>query len=807
MGRNQDTEWHHWKQFPTASGDKLMVECLHCGNKQLKNATKCREHITKCLKRSQEVKHEVKDANKSSDPSLQNIWLEYKHVSGSGVRSVVECLHCGNRRLKNVTKCRQHIVKCLKKAQEVNKVVKSSDGELVVADQALDPPPPLLDNGMVYIWRHWKHLSGSVVRSMVECLQCGNRMVKNATKCQQHIAKCLKGFQEVKQAVEDGCDVDGVNANKPSDPLPDNNWLLWKDVSSGVQSVVECLHCGNRQMKNATKCRKHTSKCLLTLNVRHTLAAKRLITSDECVDRGEGPPVQQYRPRVFKSVDIHDLLDELSDENKRLLDELKFAQKYIEFMQNYRKCLLVYKRKCVCVQTIDNKPIVQRLESSYEDIKTQIQRMRTQSIDDYRDSEEESVAKRKQNKALIAFNNTFNRSVILANSQMVATDDDRSSVGGDFGDNDNPSDDSYQDFEPEIKKKSVSREHTNEESFKCQVCDRIYTDRQYFREHLAIHAVKQETTLDGDNQSNPSVGLIDYRRVDGRLRCQWRDCDMTFPKPFQMWQHYRRKHTTIRPYKCPHCPKAVAFRKDLKQHSNFCTKSSDRGDADRRLNYDTADDSHECYIFDCQRVFADKPSLARHTIEDHKYTNNKSFACDWPECGLAFRQYRALEIHRNRDHINATSHVCRQCGATFPTDLNLKAHQKRCVELRLKNRKRKAVVEDTDDDHDSPSAAQKRRTGGELVFCCQYPDCGHECDTQSQLKNHINDSHCPSLPLLKPQAIIHYQYGCEWTDCQRRFRRIGELQGHYRTDHNCKKPFKCHKCDKHFPKRHALLRH
>ncbi|CAG2121741.1 unnamed protein product, partial [Medioppia subpectinata] len=52
-----------------------------------------------------------------------------------------------------------------------------------------------------------------------------------------------------------------------------------------------------------------------------------------------------------------------------------------------------------------------------------------------------------------------------------------------------------------------------------------------------------------------------------------------------------------------------------------------------------------------------------------------------------------------------------------------------------------------------------------------------------------------------------YKYACDWADCGRRFKRIYELQRHYLTVHNCKKPFKCHKCDKRFQKRSSLSKH
>ena len=45
-----DHLWLHWTQCK-ASGDKFKVFCNYCKKaKQLKNATKCREHTIKCSK-------------------------------------------------------------------------------------------------------------------------------------------------------------------------------------------------------------------------------------------------------------------------------------------------------------------------------------------------------------------------------------------------------------------------------------------------------------------------------------------------------------------------------------------------------------------------------------------------------------------------------------------------------------------------------------------------------------------------------------------------------------------------------------
>jgi hypothetical protein len=42
----------------------------------------------------------------------------------------------------------------------------------------------------------------------------------------------------------------------------DKLWLNWTHISGfGKKERVECIYCKNNQLKNATKCRKHTQNC------------------------------------------------------------------------------------------------------------------------------------------------------------------------------------------------------------------------------------------------------------------------------------------------------------------------------------------------------------------------------------------------------------------------------------------------------------------------------------------------------------------------------------------------------------------
>ncbi|CAG2115057.1 unnamed protein product, partial [Medioppia subpectinata] len=869
------------------------VECRFCGNRQLRNSAKCRRHTYICGECPEEIKQTLYyEGTKPTARKTSDVWRHWKHVSGIGDKAVVECMYCGHKLQKHAPKCRQHLWKCPKCPTNVmGSDMESSDngsdscgggpdlgGDSDSGDH--QPIEPIVSKyrPQVYetvdIWRHWKHVSGSGAKSIVECMYCGHKLQKHAPKCRRHIMKCPKN---VKHMVTNDNDLDSCGggpgfggdsysgADQPIEPIvpkyrprvfrPVDIWRHWKHVSgSGSKSVVECMYCGNKQQKHAPKCRRHLMKCPKN--------PKNMDNSDNDSDSfGSGPAfggdsdsgadqpiepiVRQYRPRVCKSVEIHDLLDELSDENKRLLDELKFAQKYIEFMQNYRKCVLVYKRKCVCVHTIDHKPIVQRLETRYDDIKTQIQRMRIQSDADCSDSEVKSVAKRKQNNSLIALINAFNPSV-----NSVTINDNQSSGGEDSGDDYNPIADDfelnyYPVLEPNNKKSTntVGKQST----------------------HRSAHTSGRLTP---SGQTKGKDTFYQYRKADGKIKCQWTGCRLYFVKPNHMWRHYRSKHTTIRPFKCPQCPKAFAFNDGLRQHLIVCHNSgaTDGNQWDRKAVDETDEQSHECCINDCERVFDDKESLDKHMRDDHNYRPvtredillkkgirpvtredillKKGIRCDWPDCEVVCQTSRSLEMHRYRAHTKTKSLVCGECGSCFGTKHCLNNHKKRCTSL-LKYRRYKGgpAADDTDDEL-SPSAAKRQRTAIDEIFWCQYPNCGREYSTQSELKTHIGEQHntggqykCQKCDMsfdgrynLRKHEIQTHEtvyeeeeeeamsgeeiaedghpiYACDWVGCDDRFRIVKKLQHHYRTVHNSDYALKCHKCDKRFRERHKLRKH
>ena len=63
---------------------------------------------------------------------------------------------------------------------------------------------------------------------------------------------------------------------------------------------------------------------------------------------------------------INDIFDQLKHENNRLLNELLFAQKNIQLLENFRDFSLKFSSKCICDQNIDYEKQLNGLENNYQ---------------------------------------------------------------------------------------------------------------------------------------------------------------------------------------------------------------------------------------------------------------------------------------------------------------------------------------------------------------------------------------------------------------------------------------------------------
>jgi len=74
---------------------------------------------------------------------------------------------------------------------------------------------------------------------------------------------------------------------------------------------------------------------------------------------------------------IHDLFEELSQENQRLLHRLKSFEEMHELFENYRQLMIALNANCICDQSIGHKKTFNSLETKYTAIDNRLKTLKT----------------------------------------------------------------------------------------------------------------------------------------------------------------------------------------------------------------------------------------------------------------------------------------------------------------------------------------------------------------------------------------------------------------------------------------------
>src|SRR6185437_14743551 len=78
--------------------------------------------------------------------------------------------------------------------------------------------------------------------------------------------------------------------------------------------------------------------------------------------------------KTMSEILINDLVEELSEENKRLLNELSFERQLNEMLENFRKYSLDLKTNCFCHQNKQTFHLLDQLDITYRVFTRSIER-------------------------------------------------------------------------------------------------------------------------------------------------------------------------------------------------------------------------------------------------------------------------------------------------------------------------------------------------------------------------------------------------------------------------------------------------
>jgi len=152
-----------------------------------------------------------------------------------------------------------------------------------------------------------------------------------------------------------------------------------------------------------------------------------------------------------------------------------------------------------------------------------------------------------------------------------------------------------------------------EHPFKCVKCDKVYSKRQYLKDHQKVH----------EDDTHP----VQYE-------CQI--CGRNYTSKSTLRAHIAHVHKRNKTYKCKVCDKTFGNRNTLSAHMAKHRK-------EEFMNPSSWMGSMECNI--CKRKFEHKGSLNMH-MKIHEPKPVKTCA----ECGATFSKQRLLSSHLKRIH-------------------------------------------------------------------------------------------------------------------------------------------------------------
>ena len=286
---------------------------------------------------------------------------------------------------------------------------------------------------------------------------------------------------------------------------------------------------------------------------------------------------------------------------------------------------------------------------------------------------------------------------------------------------------------------------------------------------------------ESDHQKNVNLNEVKVKkRKRNIVFCHYVGCNQRCFDRSSLWQHIRRKHTFVKPFKCPDCEKKYYTISQLTDHQTihsghiFQCDICDKKFLKKSLLYSHRRKVHsnkpkpKKYLCNyCEFKTSKSQSLKRHTGSQH-LIQGKPVKCDYEDCHKLFKDNHQMKEHKRGFHATQLI-VCDwpECGRSFKFGQSYRLHKK----THLNIRKYRCDYEGCSQAFFRNDTMKKHRLRHEKNFVCDWKDCGKRFVNNKMLTQHMN-SHL-NIKLFK----------CTFYGCPKEYLAKEGLRNHIKTVH------------------------